>query len=56
MKKFKKLLTIEMSRVKGGGTIIGRGSDEGGDYVVIDTGSSCEKRYLFPDYGFPDVH
>ena len=34
-----------MNSIKGGETTIGSGHDSGGYYIIVDTGSSCEKRY-----------
>lgn len=55
MKKFNELSAKQMNRVKGGESVIGSGRDEGGAFVVVDTGSSCEKRYINRD-DFPHVH
>jgi bacteriocin-like protein len=55
MKKLKELTTKEMNQVKGG-TIMGSGTDGGGYYIVVDTGSSCEKIYVERPDEFPHVH
>ncbi len=59
MKKFKSLNAEQMSAVKGGEnlrageTLISAGYDAGGHYVIVDTGTSCLKRYqtcVFDEY------
>ncbi len=46
MKKFNELSKQHMSAIKGGETIMGRGHDSGGYFVIIDDGSSCRKEYI----------
>lgn len=51
MKKFKKLKDTELNSVKGGEpvgpgeTYLGGGYDAGGHFIIVDTGTSCVKRY-----------
>lgn len=46
MKNFKTLNKKQLNSVKGGETIMGRGHDAGGYFLVIDDGSSCRKEYI----------
>jgi hypothetical protein len=45
MKIFKALSETEMRAVRGGSTIMGSGTDEGGYFVIIDNGTQCVKVY-----------
>jgi len=46
MNNFKALNREEMHMVKGGATtIMGSGTDEGGFFVILDTGTQCVKVY-----------
>jgi len=51
MKNVKVLSNEEMYNVRGGEnvglgeTYMGGGYDEGGHYIIVDTGSACVKRY-----------
>ncbi|NOQ73536.1 MAG: hypothetical protein GQ574_16135 [Crocinitomix sp.] len=46
MKNFKSLSKEQMNAVKGGNEIMSSGTDEGGRFYIIDTGTSCDKIYI----------
>ena len=59
MKNFKELSEKELGSIKGGEiTIMGQGTDAGGNYVIVDNGTSCVKVYPGPGGHdeFPSVH
>lgn len=54
MKGFKTLSNEQMNAIKGGYTVMGSGTDEGGDFIIIDDGNSCTKYYNIGDFTILD--